>query len=208
MGSVNSPQDSICHFCGGTFRIRTIDGRRVPLKISCSCPQAGGPTLPLLEDDFTHRTVCGRCGQAPVFFIRHNGGSVFVNHLGRPWPKHGCLLGSSSEIDAIEHALTKIPEIYAADLYQISKTEDNSSGLLIFARDQNNRTTVWRQMSKGAWVGQPGSLIAVCRKSGILVDSMRNTFRIFGPLIKCKTCLEWVKRSERYAHVRTHVGGF
>jgi hypothetical protein len=25
-----------------------------------------------------------------VFFIRHNGGSVWVNELGWPWPKHAC----------------------------------------------------------------------------------------------------------------------
>lgn len=40
-------------------------------------------------EDFTHPTTCPECG-ASVFFIRHNGGSVWVDALGWPWPKHGC----------------------------------------------------------------------------------------------------------------------
>src|SRR5262245_18947817 len=41
------------------------------------------------EPDFTHPTRCPECG-ADVFFIRHNGGSVWVDELGWPWPKHAC----------------------------------------------------------------------------------------------------------------------
>lgn len=42
------------------------------------------------ERDFTHPTRCPECG-ADVFFIRHNGGSVWVDPpLGWPWPKHAC----------------------------------------------------------------------------------------------------------------------
>jgi len=39
--------------------------------------------------DFTRPTKCPECG-ADVFFIRHNGGSVWVDELGWPWPKHAC----------------------------------------------------------------------------------------------------------------------
>jgi hypothetical protein len=41
------------------------------------------------ERDFTHPTSCPECG-AEVYFIRHNGGSVWVDELGWPWPRHGC----------------------------------------------------------------------------------------------------------------------
>jgi hypothetical protein len=41
------------------------------------------------SSDFCHKTDCPRCG-GPVFFIRHNDGSVWVDELGWPWPKHGC----------------------------------------------------------------------------------------------------------------------
>lgn len=36
-------------------------------------------------------SVCKFCG-ATVFFVRHNGGSVFFDSLGWPWPKHACLV--------------------------------------------------------------------------------------------------------------------
>lgn len=34
-------------------------------------------------------TDCPKCGDA-VYFVRHNGGSVWLDELGYPWPKHGC----------------------------------------------------------------------------------------------------------------------
>jgi hypothetical protein len=40
-------------------------------------------------DDFCHPTSCPICG-AEVFFVRHNGGSVWFDELGPPWPKHAC----------------------------------------------------------------------------------------------------------------------
>lgn len=72
---------------------------------------SGGATLPTVEP-FTHRegaltsyryersdfcrpTTCPECG-ADVYFLRHNGGSVWLDELGWPWPKHGCFDGSSS----------------------------------------------------------------------------------------------------------------
>lgn len=41
------------------------------------------------EEDFCRSVICRRCGQA-VFFVRHNGGSVWFDSLGWPWPKHPC----------------------------------------------------------------------------------------------------------------------
>jgi hypothetical protein len=41
------------------------------------------------ESDYCHPTTCPECG-AQVFFVRHNGGSVWLDALGWPWPKHGC----------------------------------------------------------------------------------------------------------------------
>lgn len=41
------------------------------------------------DDDFCRPTSCPICG-ADVFFVRHNGGSVWFDELGLPWPKHAC----------------------------------------------------------------------------------------------------------------------
>ena len=41
------------------------------------------------QDRFAVASKCPKC-QKPVYFIRHKGGSVWVDELGWPWPKHGC----------------------------------------------------------------------------------------------------------------------
>jgi len=41
------------------------------------------------DEDFCRPTTCPTCG-ASVFFVRHNGGSVWFDELGYPWPKHEC----------------------------------------------------------------------------------------------------------------------
>lgn len=47
------------------------------------------------SSDFCRQTRCPKCG-ADVFFLRHNEGSVWVDELGWPWPKHGCFDDSGS----------------------------------------------------------------------------------------------------------------
>jgi hypothetical protein len=41
------------------------------------------------DENFCSPTACPYCG-AKVFFVRHNGGSVWFDDLGSPWPKHPC----------------------------------------------------------------------------------------------------------------------
>ena len=43
----------------------------------------------LYYEDYTVPTSCPICGDA-VFFVRHNGGSVWFDTLGYPWSKHSC----------------------------------------------------------------------------------------------------------------------
>jgi hypothetical protein len=43
----------------------------------------------LYYEDYTVPTRCPICGEA-VFFVRHNGGSVWFDTLGYPWTKHSC----------------------------------------------------------------------------------------------------------------------
>jgi hypothetical protein len=40
-------------------------------------------------DDFRRSTTCPICG-ATVYFVRHNGGCVWLDSLGCPWPRHPC----------------------------------------------------------------------------------------------------------------------
>lgn len=54
-----------------------------------SCLPAAGTKTSWACDDFCHPTRCPRC-RSLVYFVRHNGGSVWFDELGPPWPKHAC----------------------------------------------------------------------------------------------------------------------
>ena len=92
----------ICHHCGEEIEFRYVNGRCVPIHPNggwqCGSWASSGPSFSGIHvysprvwqhADFTHPTTCPECGDA-VYFIRHNGGSVWVDELGWPWPKHAC----------------------------------------------------------------------------------------------------------------------
>lgn len=91
----NKRMSDTCTSCGGDIIFRYVDGRLTPIHLSGGCStdySAVGSVRSApsqFADDFCRPTTCPRCGAA-VFFIRHNGGSVWVDELGWPWPKHGC----------------------------------------------------------------------------------------------------------------------
>lgn len=84
---------SRCDRCGAVVEFRYVAGRPRPVPIH-RCGAAWG------DASFEHSaatqpgcfpTRCKHC-KAAVFFIRHNGGSVWVDPpLGHPWMKHKCM---------------------------------------------------------------------------------------------------------------------
>lgn len=81
----------ICSRCGGPIEFAYIDGRCTPIHLNGSCSR-GASSLRLeagLRRDFCRPTNCPKCGDE-VFFVRYNGGSVWFDELGWPWPKHPC----------------------------------------------------------------------------------------------------------------------
>lgn len=55
---------------------------------------ASGTRATWEHSDFCRRSTCPKCRQ-PVFFVRHNGGSVWFDSLGVPWEKHPCMASES-----------------------------------------------------------------------------------------------------------------
>src|SRR5215469_8383434 len=80
----NHYSDCTCGWCQGGGGWGGGGGRTS----GASLPSAGTRST-WDSDDFCHPTSCPKCG-ASVFFVRHNGGSVWFDSLGKPWPKHGC----------------------------------------------------------------------------------------------------------------------
>src|SRR5260370_692225 len=82
MPGYNHYSNCTCGWCqggGGGGAVRTSHP---------SLPAAGTRTV-WDGDGRCYETHCPIC-RASVFFVRHNGGSVWFDSLGKPWPKHGC----------------------------------------------------------------------------------------------------------------------
>lgn len=92
-----------CNKCGEEIEFRYVDGRVVPIHpdggwhcgswgTASGTPAntpAARPPGEWPDRNCTGRTICPEC-EEPVYFIRHNGGSVWLDDLGWPWPKHPC----------------------------------------------------------------------------------------------------------------------
>ncbi len=70
-----------CSECGEEIQIRHYRGRLVPF--GCTCHQRR-------RTPRSFRTTCPVCGSHKVYLIRYNGGVVWLDDLGAPWPIHGC----------------------------------------------------------------------------------------------------------------------
>lgn len=92
---------NICKYCGQEIRWRTIYGERIPLGCGCSEDDERKPLAD--KETITRQVRCPKCGTL-VFFVRHNGGCVWLDDLGPPWPKHPCygkLQGSTDGLSEI-----------------------------------------------------------------------------------------------------------
>lgn len=93
---------STCSRCGNPVEFKYVNGRCIPLHLYGGCIGSGNSVVNDYSGYNTSYestcfcTNCPECGEE-VFFIRHNGGSVWIDPpLGPPWYKHGCFDQSSS----------------------------------------------------------------------------------------------------------------
>ena len=101
---------SSCKYCGEYIEFRYINGRSTPVHPSGNwCNQDADNGSNYTDDPFRYgyfgnsyenvcrKTYCPEC-RDEVFFIKHNGGSIWVDSLGWPWPKHSCMHNDEEEI--------------------------------------------------------------------------------------------------------------
>ena len=86
---------TVCAKCGQPVEFRFLDGRPIPLHFEGGCSSSqgtnSGERVRRSDESSCIRTKCPKCSDA-VFFIRHNGGSVWIDPpLGPPWYRHGCM---------------------------------------------------------------------------------------------------------------------
>ena len=132
---------SYCTYCGDSITFRYINGRCIPLHSTGSCGTFSSKTY----TDFTkehhapesacYLTRCPIC-QAAVFFVRHNGGSVWLDGpLGAPWTKHGCFADSANSSQHPSQLTAFYPTV-------IDGREDHndSAGVVRYARVEHEST--------------------------------------------------------------------
>ena len=85
---------SECPYCGAVNEFRTSEYGPHPIN-GCTCMRdaIGGAAA---YDGGYRPQRCNKCNQL-VFFIRHNGGCIYVNDMGWPWPKHECYMSRGDE---------------------------------------------------------------------------------------------------------------
>ena len=110
------------------------------------------------KDDFCKPSNCPIC-RAPVFFVRHNGGSVWFDALGKPWPKHGCF-DKNTDVHQITWRLMQSAEGVTAPLYGLVIAVEISTGgsldRIIVKCEDNALATVYvpTQNNHGNLVGE------------------------------------------------------
>lgn len=95
-----------CNRCGGEIIFRHIDGQIKPIHVNGSC-NAGFPfsrvkyaapqqakqrvgNFQKLDSYINPNAKCPVCGASVFFFQSEDGGKVFFDNAGWPWPKHPC----------------------------------------------------------------------------------------------------------------------
>lgn len=134
---------SRCSHCGDLIIFRNINGRCIPLHKNGFCTVLSKKThIDFTKEHHTpnfgcYKTLCPICAES-VFFVRHNGGSVWFNDpLGPPWSKHSCFLDNPEILQPSTTIL--ISSNIAFNDYQTSQS--TPSGVIRYTKvmeDQKN----------------------------------------------------------------------
>ena len=116
----------ICSKCGNPVEFRYVRGRCIPMHFDGGCIGSSSrvndySNYNTADESTCFGTTCPECGDA-VFFVRHNGGSVWLDPpLGWPWYKHGCFYSEERVSGVFESALVTNQE--AEDLKKHANAE-------------------------------------------------------------------------------------
>ena len=134
------------------------------------------------NDDFCRPTQCPKCGRTDVFFVRHNGGSVWLDEpLGWPWYKHSCF-GSDDQSRARERGAlvdpnTPLPQgsIFGVIIHQ--SWEPSEKRAVAIVRCQNERDSIFMFLKRNGRKRVAGEPVVVSEKDRT-VTSLRSGWTI------------------------------
>lgn len=136
---------------------RKINGKIVPLQVNSIHQNTKVGLIKELKSNQSSaigKTTCPICN-APVYFLRANGGCFWVEELGYPWEKHSCMSNTIKEKDKKNKyipngyiSIDKLKKSYSPNailgvIYQINfyKTLDNQN-IALFLKTKAEKTIV------------------------------------------------------------------
>jgi len=144
-----------CNLCGEEIEFRYIGGRPTPIHVSGRwCTGYSSGSSPAVAKPFQTITSyvnpnahCPVCGERVFFYRSPNGGRVFFDDLGWPWPKHRCTDNPMSQSATVRIVAQRVHTSFRnrngepLDLYELaSLTEKNNIVQMRFSRIGENRS--------------------------------------------------------------------
>lgn len=167
------------------------------------------------DQDFTRPTTCPEC-RADVFFIRHNGGSVWVDELGWPWPKHACFDDPHGATSTFSTWSLKVSGITNPKLGVVTRLKSGVRHaelvLEIRLNDSTRLALVLRWMPSAP--AMLGALVIVSREDNLLLHTSYGEIPFHSAVelpaekngwLKCPRCKTWVQTENFDSHER-HCG--
>lgn len=206
----------ICKTCGGEIVFRHLGGAVTPIHLSGGCFGGGSASRPRSKptetytyshaDDFCRPTTCPRC-HGRTFFLRHNGGSVWVDELGWPWSKHPCFdnaQGGAVVLSGLASAASPLSKPNAAIVVRVTFVPDSTECYAAIAAPPKP-PVVWHVFDIADPRSLVGSLVVFSPSEKELV--FRGvSHRIAVPHYRCVICSELVLATELDQHTSSKHG--
>jgi hypothetical protein len=210
-----------CEFCFSPGNFITQFGRRIFICSNSACHHGRGyrgaaasevRTLGgyRTSDSVCRPTTCPRCFATGVFFIRHNGGSTYVNPpLGRPWDVHECFRREPTGQIRIANEVKQRDGRYGVAKSSFSLSNERSTILCVETEGENLLLKL-RGDAGGFLVGN----VVLFQPSDRSVVSVENVVYRFSVLVyitdqdttdqrnsKCPYCQEILPESKLLEHL-------
>lgn len=174
-----------CKDCGGEIIFRYVDGVCTPIHLSGCCYESSPRidakniyrTWSEPHGDFCRPSKCPRCKE-PIFFIKYNGGSVYVDELGWPWPKHPCFDYSNNK-NGFDAAIKELKNHERNALGLVVKTYADTDGFTVLVVRFSDGE-YYRYFIEGGSVNISGALVAhdLVMDSIYIADPVYKYFKI------------------------------
>ncbi len=188
---------STCRNCGHTINFRTIAGKVIPL--GCACQSEPKSRIESREP-FCRQTSCPKCYDS-VFFLRHNGGSVWLNELGWPWPKHECFVDDPNTKDFSK----PFDHVFGAKNAQLARVlrsewwESIKRRVIVFELPCGNQPLVFGIDPNNEPKSETVGLLNL--KLSTFTPALGGAFRLKGRYDPCKYCSAWLETVAMAEHI-------